>query len=125
MGTWTCAALLLTVAASLLLAAPARAVEAKAVEVSIARGVVALKKMQRADGTWPYTDIGATALAGLALVESGVAKNDRAVTAAADAVRAASYSLTHTYSLSLSVLFLDALGEPADTPLVDRCSFAS
>ena len=88
---------------------PARAVDRKAIDGAIERGIAGLKKMQGADGTWKHTEIGATALAGLTLVECGVAKNDKSVVAAATKVRDASYRLTHTYSLALSGMFLDAL----------------
>jgi hypothetical protein len=111
--------LLLAVAILSLCSVPARAVDRKAVDAAVARGVVALERMQRADGTWDYPDIGATALAGLTLVECGVAKDAKSVKSAADKVRQASYSLTHTYSLALSILFLDALGESNDTPLIE------
>jgi HEAT repeats len=110
---------ILVVAILALCSMPARAVDRKAVDAAVERGVAALEKMQRPDGTWNHPDIGATALAGLTLVECGVAKNGRSVKAAADKVRQASYSLTHTYSLALSVIFLDALGEPSDTPLIE------
>ena len=98
---------------------PARAVDRMAIDAAIERGVVALKAMQRTDGTWNHPDIGATALAGLTLIECDVPKNDKSVKAAADKVRAASYSLTHTYSLALSVIFLDSLGDSSDTPLIE------
>src|SRR5262249_25836528 len=52
-----------------LLAAPAgRAADDEAIQKAIDRGVAALKDMQRPNGTWPYDEIGATALAGLTLV---------------------------------------------------------
>jgi hypothetical protein len=70
--------------------------------------------MQRPDGTWPYNEIGATALAGLTLLECGVRPADPAVRRAAGAVRTASVEARQTYSLSLSVLFLDRLGDLGD-----------
>src|SRR5207248_4102347 len=39
----------------------------------------------------------------------------RAITAA---VRAASYRETHTYQISLCLLYLDRYGDPADVPLI-------
>jgi hypothetical protein len=100
-------------------AAPARAVEKKAIDRAIDNGAASLRKMQQADGTWKHGRIGATALAGLTLLECGAGKEDKAVQAAALRVRAASLKMTDTYSLSLSVLFLDRLDNPADTPLVE------
>lgn len=106
-----------------LLVAPARAVDPSVVEHSIARGVQALKASQQADGTWstPYSEIGGTALAGLTLLECGVDKKDKVIQAAAKAVREAclSRTTTQTYSLSLSLLFLDRLDLPSDTPLIE------
>jgi hypothetical protein len=75
--------------------------------------------MQAGGGTWPQAQIGATALAGLTLLECDVPANDKAVTRTADVVRQASVTLTHNYSLSLSILFLDRLGDPADIPLIE------
>jgi hypothetical protein len=98
----------------------ARAAEQAEIDKAIERGVAALKLMQsRRDGTWPHETIGATALAGLTLMECKVPADDKAVAAAADAVRRASLSLTHTYSLSLAVLFLDRLGDARDLPLIE------
>ena len=102
-----------------LTATPARAVEQEAIERAIEKGVRALRAMQQADGTWPYHYIGATALAGLTLLECGAEKEDAAVLRAADAVRRASVDLTHTYSISLSLLFLDRLGDREDEPLME------
>ena len=63
-------ALLLTVAALLLSATLAHAVEKSAIDAAVDRGVAALKKMQRTDGTWSYDKIGATGLAGLVMFGS-------------------------------------------------------
>ncbi len=107
--------------AVLLLVLPSRATAGvpEGVDRAVERGVGYLKAQQNADGTWPRPEIGATALAGLTLLECGVPVNDPAVQKAADAVRRASVNLTHTYSLALSVLFLDRLGDPADVPLIE------
>jgi hypothetical protein len=102
-----------------LVAAPAQAVDEEAIERSIARGVAALKTMQRADGTWHYHEMGATALAGLTLLECGVASDDSAVVKAARVVRQQGILCMHTYSLALGILFLDRLGDPEDIPLIE------
>jgi hypothetical protein len=97
---------------------PARAVDQELIDRAIQNGVKALRRMQQPDGTWPYPYIGATALAGLTLLECGADKEDKDVLRAADTVRKASIDLTHTYSISLSLLFLDLLGDPEDEPLI-------
>jgi hypothetical protein len=100
-------------------ASTARAADREAIEKAIDKGVTALRGLQGADGTWPYPDIGATALAGLTLLECGAKPDDKAVRLAADAVRKASLTLTHIYSIALSILFFDRLGDPADVPLIE------
>jgi hypothetical protein len=101
------------------LAAAGSAAEPAGVNQAIDRGVAYLKTLQRPDGTWPRIEIGATALAGLTLLECQVPADDPAVRKAAQAVRAAAISMRHTYSISLSLLFLDRLGDPADVPLIE------
>jgi hypothetical protein len=94
------------------------AAEGPPVRPAIARGIAALEKQQQADGTWPHPQIGMTALAGLTLLECGVACNDPAVRRAAVALRHKCPQLEHTYSLALALLFLDRLGDPADVPRI-------
>lgn len=88
---------------------------------AIERGVASLKKTQAADGSWPYSSgvCGPTALAGLTLLECDVPASDPAVQKAAESVRQAAIRLEHTYSLALSIMFLDRLGDSADVPLID------
>jgi hypothetical protein len=126
---WLCSLLVeaflmrsLFLAAVLLLLAitPLRAaVDKTAIGTAVERGVKALVKLQRANGTWPHEQIGATALAGLTLLECGKPSNDKAVEAAAKAVRIAGLRLDSTYSLSLCILFLDRLDKAEDTPLIE------
>ncbi len=99
------------------------AVDEGAIEKAIERGVAGLRKMQRPDGTWPHDNIGATALAGVTLLECGAGADDKAVKAAAVAVRKQVPTLTSTYGLSLAILFLDRLDDPADTPLLESMTF--
>jgi hypothetical protein len=112
---------------ALLLAPAARAADREAIQRAVGRGVAYLKGLQGQDGTWRYADpnvagdapAGATALCGLALLEGGVSAEDRAVQKAAKAVREQSVTLTRTYPLSLAIMFLDRLGDPADAELID------
>ncbi len=101
------------------LAPGARAAEPGGVDRAVERGVACLKRLQGPDGTWPREQIGATALAGLTLLECGVPADDPAIRKAAEAVRRVAVDLTHTYSLALTLLFLDRLGDPADVPLIE------
>jgi hypothetical protein len=111
----------------LLLAPAALAADKEAVQRAIDRGVAYLKASQGKDSTWSSSDpnvagdttTGATALCGLALLEGGVKADDPAVQKAAKAVREQSPSLTKTYALSLGIMFLDRLGDPADAELIE------
>ncbi len=112
-------ALGLSATMALMTSAPAYAVDKDDVNNAIEKGVKALRAMQQPNGTWSHTHIGATALAGLALLECGVKEDDKDVLRAADAVRTASLTMTQTYSLSLAILFFDRLGDPDDVPLIE------
>jgi len=96
-----------------------QAVDRKAVNAAIERGVNALKRAQNDDGSWHNTTLGATALAGLTLVECDVPRSDPSVKKAAEYVRKHALTSTHVYSLALSILFLDRLGYARDTPLIE------
>lgn len=86
---------------------------------AIDAGVVALKRLQQRDGTWRHTNMGATSLAALTLLECGEEPDSPAVVSAAAAIRNASIGETHTYSISLAILFLDRLGDVRDIPLIE------
>jgi hypothetical protein len=116
----------LAVAVVLFTAAGSRAVDEGAVKQAIDRGVARLRAEQGPDGTWAHAHIGRTALCALTLLECGATADDKAVQAAAKAVRDAAAGspanpqpLTHTYSLALSIIFLDRLGDPGDVPLIE------
>jgi hypothetical protein len=112
------------------IAAPSSpAVDSQAIQKAIDRGVKALRGMQAGNGTYPPegefgapTQTGATALAGLTLLECGAGARDEAVQRAADAVRKASIHLTHNYSICLSIFLFDRLGDPRDIPLIESLS---
>ncbi len=94
--------------------------EQQRVNEAIDHGVKYLRNSQFGNGTWDTGahPVGYAALPGLTLLECGEAPKDSAVQKAAQFVRARSVTLTHTYQLSLAVLFLDRLGDPQDKKLI-------
>jgi hypothetical protein len=113
----------LTVIVLGLAAFPLRAAEQKDIDKSVAAGVAYLKSIQEDAGTWSYehndAKAGITALAGLTLLECDVAPEDPAVQKAAKAIRRLSIEMSQTYAISLSILFLDRLGDPDDVPVIE------
>ena len=99
--------------------ASARAVDQDGVDKAVARGVTFLKGAAVPGANEIPQQAGAQALMGLTLLECGVAPDDKAVAAAAAAVRQASVTQDKTYSLALGILFLDRLGDPADAALIE------
>jgi hypothetical protein len=114
------------VSAVLLLTPCAKTADQEKIQQAIARGLEHLKSQQdKGTGTWPFYETfvgpaktGATALAGVTLLECGVPPGDPVVQKAADAVRRAAVQLTQTYELSTAILFLDRLGDPGDVALI-------
>ncbi|MFN4261032.1 MAG: HEAT repeat domain-containing protein [Gemmataceae bacterium] len=103
---------------ALWLAPGAEAATDEQIQRAIQRGVEALKTRPIGDNVRGHHQLGAQALKGLTLLECGVAPTDPAIEQAAKDVREASIELTHTYTLALSLLFLDRLGDPRDVPLI-------
>jgi VWFA-related protein len=82
-----------------------------AVDAAIARGVDHIRSEQDQDGHWNYSFnhdhvLGMTALAGLALLENGVAPTDPAIGRASEVVKAMARRSELTYDVSLAILFL-------------------
>lgn len=92
------------------------------IDQAVERGVVYLRSAQEADGGWSYSGYneGSTALAGLALLESGVKPTDPAILRAARLIRTGGELVTQTYSLALIIFFLDRLDDRQDAPLIVR-----
>jgi uncharacterized protein (TIGR03067 family) len=104
------------------LAPTACAADGAAVDRAIARGVDYLKQSQTKEGLWPRQakgTMGATALAGLALLECGVSADDPTIRKAAAALREGAIPLTDTYSIALCILFSDRLADTGDVPLIE------
>ena len=86
---------------------------------AIKKGVNYLKGQQKADGSWPCNDIGATVLAAWALLECGVDPKDECIQKAAAAFRKQVPTIILPYTISLGIFFLDRLGDEADIPLIE------
>jgi hypothetical protein len=90
---------------------------------AIEKGVKYIKSVQRDDGTWPYAannhTPGSTALAGWALLESGVKADDPAIKKAAAYLRRAAILEQQVYHISLMIFFFDKLGDAEDVPIIE------
>src|SRR5262249_3648776 len=80
-----------------------------AVDAAIARGVDFLKTQREPDGNWSYSfnndhTLGITALAGLALLENGVAESDPAVEKTTEVVRGPAPRPGRPHDASLSIV---------------------
>ncbi len=78
---------------------------------AIARGVIFLKAAQGDNGEWRYGEqpqhsLGMTALAGLALLENGIARDAREISKAREIVATQARESNQTYDLALAILFL-------------------
>ena len=112
----------------LLFIAPARgeprplpAAEQTKVDHAIEEGVNFLKTTQQPSGTWATDSnhpVGYAALPALTLLECGVPKSDPVLKRAEKFIRAALIKMDDTYELSLSILFLDKLGNPDDEAMI-------
>ncbi len=91
------------------------------VKSAIDKGVAFLKSTQLPSGTWPGDGghpVGYAALSGLALLECGVPKNDPVLLKAEAFIRKALITMDDTYEVSLSILFLDRLGNHDDDAMI-------
>jgi hypothetical protein len=95
--------------------------EQEQVNKAIDCGVEWLKKHQHPNGSWGGR-IGLAALPALTLLECGVKADDSCVQKTRRHVRQAIPHLQTTYDLALAILFLDRLGDPADTKLIQTCA---
>jgi len=98
----------------------AQTADERQIKQAIQRGLSYLRGLQKQDnGEWPYQESGMTALAGLTLLECGVPADDPAIQKAANFIREKSVEEDKTYSLALSIMFLDRLGEEVDVALIE------
>ena len=105
------------------------AAEQQRVDQAIDKGVSHLKNAQTDTGMWPeksrnssHHEVGYTALPALTLLECGELPDSPVVKKAAEFVRKKAPNLYSTYELSLSILFLDRLGNPDDSKLIQMMS---
>jgi hypothetical protein len=114
---------LLAVPATLFLGAPVRSAspEDEAVREAVRKGAKYLQGVYspRQEGQLlGMHSLGKATLAGMALLESGVPETDPAVKLIAKYVRDSALAQTQTYEISLTIMFLDRLGNPADVPVI-------
>jgi hypothetical protein len=101
-------------------ASTARAAEEDPIQNAIKKGSKYLQGLYKplgADRGKGYNMGGAT-LAGMALLESGVPETDPALKAIIHYVRDNALSQTGTYQISLTIMFLDRLGQANDRPII-------
>jgi hypothetical protein len=96
------------------------------VDKAIEKGKARLKQLQLPTGTWGADGaahpVGYAALPALTLLECGVPKNDPVILKAETYIRAALAKMDDTYELSLSILFLDKLGNKRDEEMIQGLS---
>ncbi len=109
-----------TALVALVLTSSAQAADEGKVATAVARGADYLAKAHApgAAYTGGQNGIGSAALAGMALLESGSKPTDPAIENIARFVRSKCIADNGTYAVSLSILFLDRLGDPADVSLI-------
>src|SRR5262249_2463685 len=92
----------------------------KEVETLVRNGVAWLKKAQNGNGTWRGGELAYeyVAFSGLALWDGGAPSHDPAVGKAAQFVRQAADGVTRIYGLSLYLLCLCKLNQPADHEII-------
>jgi hypothetical protein len=95
--------------------------EQEKVNRTIERGVQWLKKNEE-QATRRKERLGLTALPALTLLECGVPPDDIHIQKALHHIRQAIPTLNQTYDLSLAILFLDRLGDPADKKRIQTCA---
>jgi VWFA-related protein len=87
------------------------------VAAAIAKGVEYLREHQTPGGAWSYQfngqdhTVGITALAGLALLENGVDRSDRAIRKAEAVIKELAPDSYQTYDVALAILFLARVQE--------------
>ena len=110
----------LTVAICLLglMTGEASAVTQAEIDAAIKKGCDALRGRYAQGGGSGAHGIGPACLAGLAMLEGGVPPSDPALKSLTDTIRSAAYSQVKTYQISLCLLYLNRLDEPADEPLI-------
>lgn len=98
----------------------AHAVEPKEIRQAIDRGVQFLKSVHepRIDYSGGSHQLGTAALGGLALLAADVPPNDPTIVQIHSFVREKAFTDDSTYHISLALMFLDRLGDPADVPLI-------
>ena len=93
-------------------------VDPEKVNAAIQRGVAYLQRSSPEWSASPEWPLGVQALCGLALLECDVPPTSPLLQQVANQVRAQCANETHTYEMSLALLFLDRLRQPRDRGLI-------
>src|SRR5208283_1390044 len=118
--------------ALLSIACPSWSADVDPVNRAIDRGVAALKKAlkgvpredpqsnpkSRGYARMSEMQTGVAALAVLTALECGVPVDDPAIQKRLAGIREASLTVTHTYTLAVTILVLDKIRDPDDVPLI-------
>jgi hypothetical protein len=110
---------LLVVLLALVFALPIRTAEPERIQAAIKLGAAHLQQVYSAGQLQGGEHgVGAAGLAGLAMLEGGIPTTDPAIQNIAKMIRTTWPTDTKTYHVSLAILFLDRLGDPADVPAI-------
>jgi hypothetical protein len=92
--------------------------QANDVETAVKNGGAYLQKAWANGNGGNNHKVGGAALAGMAMLEAGIKKDDPAIQKITKQVRDEALSQTETYQVSLCIMFLDKLGEAQDIPVI-------
>lgn len=95
------------------------------VKAAVVKGIKYLQAVHRPAPNYAggSHDMGTATLAGLALLESGVPVTDAAIGNITQYIRKNALRQTGTYEVSLTIMYLDRLGHPADRPIIQFLGF--
>ena len=102
----------------LLIASSNLSAQARSIPDAVKKGGEFLQGQWKAGGGANLHQTGGAALAGMAMLEAGIPKDDVAVQNVLKYIRDQALSDTQTYHVSLAILFLDKYADPRDVPTI-------